>query len=97
MEVDDQDAAELKRIRGELDEIDNQLIRILARRFEIGQEAARVKRASGLDVHDPEREASVIAQARSWARESGLPEGQIEDLFVRLIGISRNSQISSEP
>jgi chorismate mutase len=86
---------ELEDVRGQLDALDRQLVDILVRRFEVGSEAARLKRALGIPVHDPEREAQVISQAREWARSGGLPEPEVADMFRMLVAISRAAQLAS--
>jgi prephenate dehydrogenase len=88
---------DLDNVRNELDALDRQLVALLARRFEIGREAARLKRALGIPVHDPAREEQVILQAREWARTAGLPADDVETLFRRMIDISRAAQLASGP
>ena len=92
---DENDVRKLENVRRQLDELDSQLVQILARRFETGNEAARLKRALGIPIHDPAREEQVIMRAMEWARSAGLPEGQVSDLFRMLIAISREAQINS--
>ena len=86
---------DLEDVRAQLDALDRQLVDILARRFEVGSEAARLKRALGIPVHDPAREEQVISQAREWARSGGLPEAEVADMFRMLIAISRAAQLAS--
>ena len=93
----DQLSRPLDEIRAELDELDAELIRILARRLELGLEAARVKRASGMQVVDIGREEQVIAQARRWAREAGVSEDEVEEIVRRLIALSARAQLDSDP
>ena len=84
--------AQLEIIRSELDKLDSRLIRLLARRLELGLEAAGIKRALGMPAQDLGREADVIAQARMWARETGLSEEEVQDVIERLIALSRSAQ-----
>ena len=84
--------AQLEIIRSELDKLDSRLIRLLARRLELGLEAAGIKRALGMPAQDLGREADVIAQARMWARETGLSEDEVQDVIERLITLSRSAQ-----
>ena len=81
--------------RAELDQLDEQLIRLLKRRLELGLRAASIKHDANLPIVDPEREARVIAQARDWADESGLSEEEVADVFARLISLSRGAQLKS--
>ena len=92
---DETDLRNLENVRRQLDELDRQLVEVLARRFETGSKAARLKRALGIPIHDPAREEQVIVRAMDWARSAGLPEGQVADLFRMLIAISRAAQINS--
>jgi chorismate mutase len=84
--------AQLAIVREELDKVDSRLIRLLARRLELGLEAAGIKHALGMPVQDLGREADVIAQARIWARETGLSEDEVQDVIERLIALSRSAQ-----
>lgn len=84
--------AQLEIIRAELDKVDSRLIRLLARRLELGLEAAGIKHALGMPVRDFAREADVVAQARMWAREAGLSEDEVQELIERLIALSRGAQ-----
>jgi chorismate mutase len=92
---DDAGNRELDDVRARLDSLDRQLVHILARRFEVGHEAAQLKRSLGIPVHDPEREERVVSQACEWARSEGLPEAEVADLFRKLIAISRTAQLTS--
>ena len=92
---DDAGNRELDDVRARLDSLDRQLVHILARRFEVGHEAAQLKRSLGIPLHDPEREERVVSQACEWARSEGLPEAEVADLFRKLIAISRTAQLTS--
>jgi chorismate mutase/prephenate dehydrogenase len=86
--------ADLDRIRKELDLIDEKLIQLLARRLDVGLEAAAIKNALHMPIHDPEREATALAQAKKWARDARLPESEVDELMRRVISLSRNAQIA---
>lgn len=93
--ADESDRRKLESVRRQLDDLDRQLVEILGRRFETGNEAARLKRALGVPIHDAAREEQVVNRAMDWARSAGLPEEEVSDLFRRLISISRGAQIDS--
>jgi chorismate mutase len=90
---DDALRAELTRIRAELDALDSELIQVIKRRLDLGLEAASVKSELGIPMHDPEREERAVRQAGDWARSSDLPVAEVEEIFRRLISLSRNLQI----
>ena len=85
----------LEECRGELDELDEQLIRLIKRRLELGLRAASIKKEAGLPILDPEREAKVIAQAMEWAREAELSEDEVADIFKRLVSLSGRAQLKA--
>jgi chorismate mutase len=93
----DEDAlrAELARIRAELDSLDAELIQTIKRRLDLGLEAASVKSELGIPMHDPDREARALRQAAEWARSADLPVAEVEEIFRRLIALSRDIQIHS--
>ena len=86
---------DLDRCRAELDKIDTELIRLMSRRLETGLDAARIKRDLGMPITDPGRESKVIDQARAWALSADLSQDEVEEIFTRLIALSRNSQLGS--
>lgn len=86
---------DLDRIRAQLDALDAELIRLLARRVELGLAAAKIKRAANLPILDPHREAGVIRRARQWAGEAGLSEDEVEEIVRRLISLSGRAQLGS--
>ena len=90
---DDALRAELARIRAELDALDSELIHTIKRRLDLGIEAASVKSKLGIPMHDPEREERAVRQAADWARSFDLPVAQVEEIFRRLIALSRDLQI----
>jgi chorismate mutase len=53
-------------------------------------------RAGGLPTLDPAREAEVIRRAASIAREHGLPDEKVRDIFWHIIGLSRGAQLEGE-
>ncbi len=87
------EADALARCRHELDQLDAELIRLVARRLELGLRAAIIKKAVDVPILDPAREEKVIAQARSWARDCELPEDEVAEIFRRLVSLSGNAQL----
>ena len=84
--------AELARFRSRIEEIDRRLVSILAERVALGKETAGLKRAAGLPILDPQREAEVIRRAVETAREHDLPIEAVREIFWQVVGLSRRAQ-----
>ena len=63
----------LARLRRAIDGIDHALLLLLAARARLARRAERCKRAAGLPMRDPAREARVHARAQALAVRIGLP------------------------
>jgi chorismate mutase len=82
----------LDRLRGEIARVDAEILRLVGERVAIAREVGAVKARSGLPILDPRREAAVVRSAAESAREKGLPEDEIRQLFWQLIGLCRRAQ-----
>ena len=85
----------LEECRAELDQLDEQLIRLIKKRLELGLRAATIKHEAGLPIIDADREEKVMDQARAWADDAGLVEDEVADIFARLISLSGRAQLKS--
>lgn len=88
--------SDLTHLREEIERIDRDLIRLIARRVELARAVGAVKRATGLPALDPPREAAVIRRVSEIARDEGAPEEDVRYLFWHLIGMSRRAQLTEE-
>lgn len=84
--------AELGRCREEIERIDKEIIDLLARRLSLGKRTGALKRAAGLPILDPTREAAVIRRVTTVARDAGLPPEPIREVFWQIVGMSRRVQ-----
>lgn len=84
--------ADLAQCRGAIEDIDRRLVALLAERVALGRKTATMKRAAGLPILDPQREAEVIRRAVTTAREHDLPEEAIRQVFWHVVGLSRRAQ-----
>jgi 4-amino-4-deoxychorismate mutase len=71
--------------RRRLDELDDQIARLLGARFEVCREVARYKRAHGVPMMQPGRVREVRARYLARGGEVELPPEFTEDLFELLI------------
>jgi chorismate mutase len=80
---------ELSSLRGRIDEIDGRLVELLAKRRALALETLGVKSRYGLFAIDGRREAAVVARGARIARELGLEEELVRDIFWRTIELSK--------
>ena len=81
---------ELSSIREEIDSIDDQLTKLLVRRFEIVGEVAAAKHAKGLPISDPAREREILSKVTA---EAGAEyENAIRMMYTTLFELSKARQ-----
>ena len=77
----------MEQVRAGVDNLDRQIVALLAQRFAHMRAAARIKQARGA-VRDEARKSEVIANARAEAEQLGLPGKMIADLWDHLVEAS---------
>ena len=83
---------ELKETREHIDNLDREIVALLARRSQLSQRAAKAKAALGHPVLDPVRETAVFSARRAWAAEQGLDADGVEEIFRAVLRASRRIQ-----
>jgi len=86
-------APQLKIFRNEIDEIDSQLVELLAKRRAVTAKVGELKSQVGMPIYAPEREAELLTLRRQQAIEAGVSPELIEDILRRLM---RDSYISQD-
>ena len=86
------DAVTLEDLRQRVNDLDRQLIALVAERKAVSEEVARVKRATGKPTRDYEREREVIMGVRAIAEERGVSPALAEQLLRLLIRSSLATQ-----
>lgn len=81
------DCSTMPEVRAGVDQVDRELVALLARRFAYMDAAARIKPERG-QVRDEARKAEVIANARAEAVRAGVPDALAADLWERLVEAS---------
>lgn len=82
----------ISRVRRHIDQIDRQIVRLLARRQELSLEIGKVKQARGLPVHIPGRESELLEIVRDEAAHLAVDPQHVEDLFELVLAESRRLQ-----
>jgi chorismate mutase / prephenate dehydrogenase len=83
---------EIQSLRDEIDDLDEKLIQMLARRNRIVARIARIKEQWGLPVCVPAREESLISGRRRIASEHDVSPDLVESIWRAIISESRKSQ-----
>ena len=86
------DEERLESLRTRIEEVDRALVRLVGERRDLVQEIGQTKKALGLPVLDPPREARVVRRAAGLARELGVDEEAVRDILWRIIASARDEQ-----
>jgi chorismate mutase / prephenate dehydrogenase len=92
-ETSERGSDQLNWLRSEIERIDRSIIQLIDERVHLALRVGEVKRAAGLPTLDPPREAAIVRRAGALAREAGLDDEPIRDIFWRLIRLSRQAQV----
>ncbi|MFZ6044076.1 chorismate mutase, partial [Vibrio natriegens] len=87
--------AELSKLRDQIDDVDRQMVELLARRLSLVEEVGHVKSLHGLPIYAPDREAAMLASRRQEAESKGVPPDLIEDILRRTMRESYASENDS--
>ena len=82
----------LDELRKQLDQLDQQLLQLVAARQATSREIARVKRATGVPTRDYGREREVLLAARNYAQNLGVSPDVAETVMRLLIRTSLTTQ-----
>lgn len=85
-------SSELERLRSEIEQVDQELVRLIARRIDIARSIGEAKKAAGLPTLDPAREAQLLRRIGTLAREAGLEPEELRAVFWQLISMTRRAQ-----
>ncbi len=85
----------LEDLRHGIDNIDRQIVDLLAQRQSVVQKVVSLKRDCNLPVHHPAREENLISDRRSRGKKAGLNPDYLEELFRCILRQSRVEQTSS--
>jgi len=83
--------SDLKKLRSEIDKIDNEIIRLLNKRMEVVKRVGELKNTTNAPIYRPEREKEIIERLYEITKkENGLlSKEDIEAIFLEIFAISR--------
>jgi 3-deoxy-7-phosphoheptulonate synthase len=79
-------------LRDEIDRIDRELLKLVARRLQDSVDIARIKAVRRLTMRSPDREAELIREAREDAEALGMDPDYAEELMELILRYSRLAQ-----
>ncbi|MGO1247172.1 MAG: bifunctional chorismate mutase/prephenate dehydrogenase [Oceanisphaera sp.] len=83
---------ELAVLRDQIDEVDQELVGLFARRLRLVAGVGEVKSRQGVPIYAPDREAAMLAKRRAEAVAQGVPPDLIEDVLRRFMRESYASE-----
>ena len=83
---------DLGELREGIDYWDDRLVRDLAERLKLSDEAGLLKFRKGEPLHDPERERAIVEGLTGYAMERGLDDGLVGELYEVILRYSKRSQ-----
>lgn len=85
----------LAQCRAEIDQLDSELVQLLAKRRQVTSRVGALKSEVGMPIYAPDREASLIEQRRTQAAEQGVNPDLVQDILRRIMQDSYSSQDES--
>ncbi len=82
----------LEKVRGEISQIDEELIRLLARRMELAGRVLEEKRKLGMPINDDRQNELVLKRAMERATELNIDPAGVKEVFSILIRMSIERQ-----
>jgi len=84
-----------QKVRDGIDQVDSDLVRLIAKRLELTGDVGRLKAELDLPLYVPSRESELIKQKRLLAKEKGISPDLVEDVIRRVMRESYVSQSCS--
>jgi chorismate mutase / prephenate dehydrogenase len=84
--------AEFDTVRQQIDQVDHDLVTLIAKRLELTGKVGQLKAELNLPLYVPSREAEIIAKKRELAEQIGIPKDLVEDVIRRIMRDSYSSQ-----
>ena len=72
---------ELEKLRYEIDKIDNEIVQLFAKRFDVVKRIGKIKKENGIEVLDENRFQRVLGQVAEIAINHGLSKDFIDEIY----------------
>lgn len=80
----------IKSLRNQLDEIDNEIVKMLERRFEVSTTIIKLKKNNNVSVYNPEREKEIYNKILSVSRNF-MKDSALRAIYERILDESRRT------
>jgi chorismate mutase len=87
--------AKIEELRGRVDEVDQELIRILNERARIVQELGKIKTEAGKPLFDPKREEEILRRVAE-ENEGPIYDSSMREIFELIMHRIRDLEIQRE-
>jgi len=84
--------SDLTDARNQLDQVDRKLVELLCQRLETVADIARIKADGLIFLRDHDRESELLARIEGWARELGIDQFRVQEIFREIIAMSLKAQ-----
>jgi chorismate mutase len=82
----------IQKLRKKIDEVDENILRLLGERSEICRSIGLLKTENGLPIVDPVRESQVYSNIRGKAADFGLDADQVETIYRQIVNMCSSVQ-----
>ena len=82
----------IKQLRNKIDEVDEEIVHLLAKRAKICETVGTAKKVQGLPIRDGEREGEVYKRARQRAAQLSLNPVQVEAVYREIVNMCSSVQ-----
>jgi chorismate mutase len=83
---------DLKRLRKNIDSLDDQILQLLSQRVQICKVIGSAKKAQGLPIHDARREKEVYQKVKAKAVNLALSPVQVEAVYREIVNMCSSVQ-----
>jgi chorismate mutase len=83
---------DIQKLRKRIDELDEQILRLLGDRSEICRSIGLLKKEQGIPIIDEYRENQVYTSIRAKAADFGLDADQVEAIFRQIVNMCSSVQ-----
>jgi chorismate mutase len=87
---------DIQKLRKRIDEIDEQILRLLSERAEICRSIGFLKRDNEIPITDLNRESEIYAKIKGKAPDFGLDAEQVEAIYRQIVNMCSTVQESKE-